>query len=512
MAETFAKMIAKEQRARRFSFTDTEQCVAFGRPDARMFSDLAEETDIVHEAIDAEKSATRSRVASFAFDTWLSLMKYSPKDSGYGGALEQEMLKRLRMTPSYSELRAETMGDDVAAMVGMTSLVRESYRNISKELQDAANSERRLKQEAEDAAQYADQLNEDEPGSERHEEAEREADAAAEKARRAEAALKAKVKSEGRKIQVAVAKAVEKAAEKASALNVVCRTFGNGVDEMSGGFGVEAKFKMAETLAKSNVRFDYLMKVLGRVVAEALRKQASKTQHEAGEIVDVTLGNDIASLVDDELVALRHPQLRRLALARLADEASQVHDVQMKETLGRGDVVVLLDESGSMSGEREAQAKAITLALVHVAMKQKRRVTVHFFQSQVTCTVDIKPSDAAKVDITGMSVAARAMVKIAERGTAGGTSFDSPLTEAMKQLAASESKDKADVLMITDGECVVSDDTLAAVATTKQATGARFYSMVIGTGTTEALAKFSDRIWKGNDLLASGALDLFDEV
>lgn len=500
----------------RMRFNRPEQTVSFTTADERMFARVYDEAPIVPETVGrvAEAGKMRAPLAlSYQFDAHNELVKGQPKPSGFGDQLIRELMRRLREAKEYHELRAATVGDDVAAALGACSLTEKTVAALSEELKEQAEKQRKAEQEAREAEAQA-QAAAEAPDAQPKEVAET-AQAAAQARAKADAAAKAlafKIKSQGKQIAQATAAAVAAAKDGAQAAKDAqeCFGFGNGTGDPSGGLPIEEKFRLARTIQKAGPSFRRFVEILGRMTRTALRKQASKTQHESGEIVDVGLGAEIDRLMDDEVVQLASPRLRAAALSRFASETMMQHEVDQREPMAKGDVVVLIDESGSMAGQKEAEAKGVALALAHVCAKQKRTLVVHFFQSRVTETIRINPQDAKAVE-NGMNVAMRKLGQLAGRGTAGGTSFDTPLLTAVETVRKGGMA-KADVLMITDGECDVADKTVEALNELRADTGAKVYSMLIGCGGADVVAQFSDKVWTAETLLGRVAEDLFELI
>lgn len=507
-----------QKRADRFFQQD--QTVKFGRVDTMVFNRARDEAPVLDESLDKNREAMRmtgSGALGWSFDVFNEMHKHSPQPSGMGDPMVRELARRLRDSEQYQELRAYTVADELSSILATTTLTGELAEKVPDELKKKAEEARKAEEAAKDAEEAAAAAKEDDntPMQQKADLQETASDMRA-AAQAAGVRLANCIRTQGRKIAQAVAEATEAAKEEAEVVAAAVRSFGSGSDEVSGGLPPQEKFRLAKLVQTSGPAFAKLCKLLGRLTAEAIQKQASKNKHEAGAIVDVTLGADIGNVLEDELVQLLVPGLDGAMLAKLADDAAMQYEVENKEPMAKGDMVVLVDESGSMAGQREAEAKGVTLALAHVCAKQKRRFVCHFFQDDVTCTVEIKPGDERRIDhATGTNAAILAMQTIALRGTAGGTNFDRPLAQAIDTVRKG-GMDKADVLVITDGICNVSPKTLEEVTTLKAETGARVFTMLIGVGAgtaSEATVKqFSDRVWSCDSLLNGAASELFDLV
>lgn len=506
------------RRAARFRQLD--QAVKFGFLDARLYSAVRDDAPVIDETIARvnQGGTIEGLTDALFFDSFNLFNRAKPEPSSLGSPLLQEVVRRVMASADYAALHAKTMSDEVASAMATCSVCEKVVGQFDADLKDKAKREAEAQKEAADAKGYAEMLDESEESSP-EEQTEAWAEAEAKKAAHSKARgqLNAAMKRSAPKVNVAVKRAMAEAKQEVEAYKEAGESFGvgNGVQDPIAGLPVDEKFRLAKIVQSRGPAFRELLKTIGRVTEEAMRKQAQRVQHDAGEYADLSLGSDIGRIVDDEIVALRIPALRAAALGRLVNDSMTEFDVVAKETLGKGDVRIYLDESGSMQGQPEAEAKAIAIAFIHVAMKQKRRAEVAFFQGDVTHRVSVGPDDAKVVN--GVCPAIRKLVEIAERGTGGGTEFDPPYRDACDYFERSgdERRRRADVLVITDGAGSLSEATIQRVNNLRQREGVRFWTMLIGSGGSgmaEIVAKVSDKVWSGDALLKSGATELFSLV
>lgn len=104
----------------------------------------------------------------------------------------------------------------------------------------------------------------------------------------------------------------------------------------------------------------------------AQSKQRQKAAHGLDDVVGVEPGGDVARLIPSELVRLVVPELEVDALRRIVEREAMCREHHAVERVGRGPIIVSVDESGSMSGEKIHTAKALALALTWVARRQRR--------------------------------------------------------------------------------------------------------------------------------------------
>jgi uncharacterized protein with von Willebrand factor type A (vWA) domain len=110
----------------------------------------------------------------------------------------------------------------------------------------------------------------------------------------------------------------------------------------------------------------------GRFRRVAQSRQRRKVRHGLDDVVGVELGGDVGRLLPAELMKLVVPELELDALRRIAERDALCREHHAVEPVGKGPVIVCLDESGSMGGDRIHTAKALALALAWIARRQKR--------------------------------------------------------------------------------------------------------------------------------------------
>jgi uncharacterized protein with von Willebrand factor type A (vWA) domain len=198
--------------------------------------------------------------------------------------------------------------------------------------------------------------------------------------------------------------------------------------------------------------------------------------------------------------------LRRDFQRRLVEGKLLSYELRGTDDRGRGPMIVCLDGSSSMAGEKEIWAKAVALTLLEIARRQRRLFRFICFSSADTplFTLDLNPRDhhAVAVDRT---------FDVAEYFPGGGTDFETPLSAALDALGQARYR-RGDVVLVTDGECRVSDEWLARFRAERERLRFSVFSVLIdagGTSSTETLAGFSDRVASISELTDDAARDLF---
>jgi uncharacterized protein with von Willebrand factor type A (vWA) domain len=115
-----------------------------------------------------------------------------------------------------------------------------------------------------------------------------------------------------------------------------------------------------------------ISELAGRFRRVAASKQRRKVTHGLDDVVGVEPGGDIGRLLPSELARLAVPELELDALRRIVEREALCREHHAVEPVGKGPILVVADESGSMEGPRAHAAKALALALAWVARQQRR--------------------------------------------------------------------------------------------------------------------------------------------
>ncbi|MCD6399239.1 hypothetical protein J7L85_00445 [candidate division WOR-3 bacterium] len=259
--------------------------------------------------------------------------------------------------------------------------------------------------------------------------------------------------------------------------------------------GIPEAMGLLERMRK-NKDFLKFAKMLGRLRKIAARKAKSKIKGEGRKVAKIEIGRDIRRAHKKELVALTYPVLRNQALKRWARGELRLYGQKTRQKLGHGPIIVCEDSSGSMSGDKQQWTKAVVLSLASFARIQKRTFGWIMFDYSIQKS-NVYPNG---------QVSAKDMLEIAESRSSGGTNFERPLRKAIEMIQ-NEGLKKADICLITDGECEVSDDFLSEFLATKKRMEINVFSILCDVGSTSdsSVNQFSDRVEKASRFTADEA-------
>ncbi|MCF3122348.1 hypothetical protein IPZ68_21960 [Streptomyces arenae] len=290
------------------------------------------------------------------------------------------------------------------------------------------------------------------------------------------------------------------------------RAWGVGSGELER-MSFDERARLAERLRTS--RLAEWADLIGRFRQMAEGERARKVEGAAGELVGVTLGDDLSRVIPSELANLGLPELRAVFAARYAAGELMLYDHRGEQSTGRGAVIACVDTSHSMymegpgGGTREAWAKACALALLDQARHAKRDFVGILFSAADKIRVCRFPA--------GEPVGIGQVLDFAETFLGGGTSYQTPLTAAgdlLEEEFDDASRMRGDIVMLTDDECDVTEEWMRGWNDAKHRLGFRVFGVAIGAPPAaeagSALDALSDNIRSVEDFTdVHAAADLF---
>ncbi|CAL9293464.1 Protein ViaA [Streptomyces sp. SudanB66_2053] len=228
--------------------------------------------------------------------------------------------------------------------------------------------------------------------------------------------------------------------------------------------------------------------LIGRFRRMAAGERARRVENATGELVGVTLGDDLSRVIPSELAVLGVPELRAVFAARYAAGELMLYDSRGEQSTGRGAIVACVDTSHSMYAQgpggitREAWSKACALALLDQARQAGRDFVGILFSAADKLQVFRFPA--------GRPAPVTEVLDFAETFLGGGTDFQRPLGTAAKILEEEfddASRARGDIVLITDDACEVSENWTRLWNAAKRRLDFRLFGIAIATpGTATA--------------------------
>ncbi|WP_406489055.1 VWA domain-containing protein [Streptomyces phaeochromogenes] len=496
--------------------------------------ELAEELNERHDR-------TRHHTTDLLTDVFLAAYKVNPRlreraEMDPSRLVNHQVITSLVESREFAELRRETAGDPYAAAMAVLAQATALRRMLeaTRGAQDKAEQARKAQQDAEHAAtavaetlqQAADETDRtggaegaDEdgavpppPAADAVQHTIEAAEASEAAARQAAQAATQALAAAAPGIRIAARNAVSKAAEGARAEAALMRAWGVGPGELERmPFGQRAR--LAERLRTS--RLAERAELIGRFRQMADGERARKVENATGELVGVTLGNDLSRVIPSELANLGLPALRAVFAARYAAGELMLYDSQGEQATGRGAIIACVDTSHSMyeAGPggitREAWAKACALALLDQARHARRDFVGILFSAADRLKVFRFPADRP-ADVAHV-------LDFAETFLGGGTSYQRPLSAAgglLEEEFNDAARMRGDIVMLTDDDCGVTEEWMRGWNEAKHRLGFRVFGVAIGAPrvaeTDSVLDALCDNLRAIEDLTdVHAAADLF---
>lgn len=222
---------------------------------------------------------------------------------------------------------------------------------------------------------------------------------------------------------------------------------------------------------------------------------------EKASFVGIRESDDLSSIIPSEAALLAEPETAPLFYLKFAEKKLLTYDYEAREesnvrqdpprerrkVLRRGPLVLAIDTSGSMAGDREHSAKALTLALARIALRQRRAVHLISFSSGTT-----------ELTLEPPRVSLSRLVQFLMLSFHGGTEIPLALDRGLVMFK-NEGFHRADLVFVTDAQAPPLDQRRVAKMDQARARGHRFYGLVVGRHDEHRLLKQLDLCWRYDD-------------
>ena len=245
-------------------------------------------------------------------------------------------------------------------------------------------------------------------------------------------------------ISESVSAAVDAAAEKAKEVQTILGAWSDDAGTM------EKNAVNTELLQKvrQNPALLEISKHLGRFREIFAQGKRNGYAYGRGETYALELGNDLSRAIGSEFAMLASPQTLPLFVKKYQQRRLKQYRRREPVHKGMGDIICCLDESGSTRGDAAAWGKAVALTLLDIAESEGRKFALIHFSGPGRFQTDLfLPKQATVED----------KLRAAETFLDGGTDFCTPMNEALR-LMQEEGFDNADIVFITDGECLLPEE------------------------------------------------------
>lgn len=257
----------------------------------------------------------------------------------------------------------------------------------------------------------------------------------------------------------------------------------------------ELKLRMMRDLVR-NPRMSQIASLFGRYRRLGLRERELRAVVSSEEVVDFIQGGDVARALAGELSSFATAEREDLFYAKVVTHSLLIYDLGRRERKPRP-VYLCLDNSGSMAGDKEVWAKAVSLALAQLAIANGRPVEVVLFgdAADPLRVIAIRPEDDGPTRL-------EKVMDLASYFLGGGTDFAKPLSHVLDVIRERDHSGN-DVLFVSDGLCPLPDEFVRRLREEKERYDVRLTSVLIG-GDPFSLRPVSDVLHRLDEVLAAG--------
>lgn len=224
-----------------------------------------------------------------------------------------------------------------------------------------------------------------------------------------------------------------------------------------------------------------ISEMAGRFKASASNLQKKRSKEEGQEICGVVLGNEIHKMLPSEKMLLANKHTKKSFYKKFHQKELMSYKHKNNRIQSKGPIICCIDTSTSMEGELEVWSKSIAIALLDIALKQKRDFVGIIFSYKVGQVIEF---DKRKIE-------PKKMYDLATGFIGSGTNFVEPLTESIKLINTARYK-YADIIFITDGKAPIDEDFIDEFNMIKDKKEFRMITVNVSDEMEEGLNKIND--------------------
>lgn len=495
---------SKGHRLDQFRMIDTlfqeSQAIKQDLFDGRKYDEILNQAIELAELV-SERAVDNPTWQQLVQDAYLSLWKAVPSlreqaEMRPSHVVNWATMAKLLEAGDYEELRTWTKLDDWAAAMGTVSLAvrlaqffdeQEDLIDMQNKLHDQEQS---LMDQLEQLQQQAEKDMTDEEIQDELDQMLSDLDAYSDAVEDMENAAGA----EGVGLKDAINQGVQQAKDSAEESIELVMGFGTSPGQWQK-LDPRKRMELAKRL-HGNPTLLKIAEMVGKMKRLAIGQWSRRVIHGTDEIYDVTTGSDLARTLPSELMYLAEEDTEDVFWMKWLEGTLLNYDLRGTDKVAKGAMIVLLDNSYSMAGDREVWGKAFALSLLEICKRERRDFYgIHFGWGQQNLREWYFPKGEVEIED---------VLDYAEGFWASGTDFETPIGRAVDVLQDHFMTDgavKGDIIMITDGEAQVGDEWLIRFWNAKEALDFKLYGTLIGHYGA-VLDALSDQLWTVQDIVS----------
>jgi len=372
-------------------------------------------------------------------DVFHSLFKYYPElmeqneiDPRY--MISWGVIKRLISLPEYVELKISTQHDKLMSVIG-TEILMYNSKDILKELILMSEEVLDEIEKALEAAKAAEA--EQDPMSEE------------EKAAMLQSMVDEYNKWMGEDYEKPIPeikKALKLTIKELAGITDAGSSWGLSSDPSYQKLPYAEKLNLIKSL-REDKKLQKISLLAGKLKLLALKGNDGFSKRKYTHIDSVEPGRSLDKLIPMELGYLALSETKGAFMKKYVQGELMQRKYGGKVKKGKGPIVICIDSSGSMDGDREVYTKALSLTLLEASRKEKRSFfAIHF--SSGRRSADLYVNSFTK----NSPYSVKDALELAQYFEGGGTDYKEPLKRAMDVINNVSEFSKAEIIFLTDGQ------------------------------------------------------------
>ncbi|MGB3367294.1 MAG: VWA domain-containing protein [Acidaminobacteraceae bacterium] len=242
----------------------------------------------------------------------------------------------------------------------------------------------------------------------------------------------------------------------------------------------EEKFQVSLKLKKLK-KVRNIAEMSGRFKASASKLKKKNSKEDGQELCGVHVSDEIHRTLPSEKLLLTKKETKLAFYKKYHQKELLTYKYRNNKLKSKGPIICCIDTSASMQGELEIWSKSVAIALMDIAIKEKRDFVAIMFSNKVYKTIHFNKN----------RVEPSKLYDLATFFYGSGTNFVEPLNEAIKLINTARYK-YSDIIFITDGKAPMDDEFIEKFLTIKEKKHFRMITVNVSNNYELNLNKIND--------------------
>lgn len=242
----------------------------------------------------------------------------------------------------------------------------------------------------------------------------------------------------------------------------------------------EEKFQVSLKL-KSLKKVRNIAEMAGRFKASASNLKKKNSKEDGQELYGVHVSDEIHRTLPSEKLLLTKKETKLAFYKKYHQKELLTYKYRNNKLKSKGPIICCIDTSASMQGELEVWSKSVAIALMDIAIREKRDFVAIMFSNKVYKTIHFNKN----------RVEPSKLYDLATFFYGSGTNFVEPLNESIRLINTARYK-YSDIIFITDGKAPMDDDFIESFLVIKEKKQFRMITVNVSDEYERNLNKIND--------------------